>query len=110
MYALGKDINDFYNYHFPDGYYMEDEEIDLESNLNDKDLLNLEESKKYDLSLFGYLVANDGKQTKFETLFKEYLKNKTVTSVVIEIPNNQLDVSIKSLKTFFPNIKIVIKN
>lgn len=108
--ALGKDINEFYNNHFPEGWIHEDCEFPVEDFQNQDGILGLIPSEKYELKEFGDIVPeyeDQGKYTTFQAAFKKWQKSLTNVSVVLEIPNNKVDKVITTLKQFFPSVKVV---
>jgi hypothetical protein len=107
--AFGKDINEFYNNHFPEGCSHEDYEFHLENFQNQDGVLGLHHAEKYELSDFGCIVPeyeDQGKVVPFQSAFKKWQKNQTHISIVLEIPNNKVDEVITTLKQFFPSVKV----
>ena len=107
--ALGKDINEFYNNHFPEGWFHEDYEFNLEDFQNQDGVLGLIPSEKYELNQFGCILPeweDQGKGTTFQTAFKKWQKNLTHVSVVLEIPINEVDEVITVLKEIFTTVKV----
>jgi hypothetical protein len=108
--ALGKDINEFYNNHFPEGWFHEESALDLEPFEDKEGVLTLNPSEKYELNEFGCIVPeyeDQGKVITFQAAFKRWQKSQTHVSVVLEIPNNKVDEVITTLKQFFPSVKVV---
>jgi hypothetical protein len=84
--ALGCEINDFYNNHFPPNHYC-DELADtisakfIEDPITKAYKLNLDPTEKYDLDLMGVIVHNDyDDYGDFEVFFKKWKKNCTYKS------------------------------
>ena len=108
--AFGKDINEFYNNHFPEGWFTEGEDVDFQSIEDKQGRLILSPTEKYELKDFGYLVpehADQGKEMTFESAFKKWQKSKTHTSVLIEIPIDQAGLVAELLKMSFPEAKVI---
>ena len=108
--AFGKDINDFYNNHFPEGWTHEDYDIDLESFQDCRGVLSLHPAKKYELTEFGCIMPeyeDQGKETTFQATFKKWQKSLTNVSIVLEIPISKVDEVVTTLKQFFPSVKVV---
>ena len=89
--ALGADIIDFYDNHWPEGYYHEDNEIEFHdqkaSPVKDP-IWVLEPDVKYDLDKCGVLVdekTNDA--VEFSYFFNKYLRNKDGKTLVVYVPN-----------------------
>ena len=108
--ALGKDINEFYNNHFPEDWLHEDYEISLESYQDSQGVLTLNPSEKYELNEFGCIAPeyeDQGKVITFQAAFKKWQKSQTHVSIMLEIPNNKVDEVVTTLKQFFPSVKVV---
>lgn len=108
--ALGKDINEFYNSHFPEGWIHEDCEFPIEDFQNQNGVLGLNPAEKYELNEFGDISSEDedqGKYTTFQAAFKKWQKRQTQASIVLEIPKNQVDEVANTLKRLFPSVKVV---
>jgi hypothetical protein len=100
--ALGKDIQDFYDNHFPPGYYHDDNALKFHD--EDKGDWILEADEKYDLDECGVLVPEaslDGiKQDypiPFSTAFRKYMKARTTDTLVIHIPKEKREQVVKAL-------------
>ena len=78
--ALGSDINDFYNNHFPEDCYC-DEMYDTILSLFKEDdsgvyKLSLDPTTKYDLDCFGVIIKHDDSECwDFEVLYKKWKKS-----------------------------------
>ncbi len=108
--ALGKDINEFYNNHFPEGWIHEDCIFPVENFQNQDGVLGLHPAEKYELNEFGYIMPeyeDQSKEMTFQAAFKRWQKRQTHTSVILEIPNNKIEEVITTLKQFFPSVKVV---
>ncbi len=104
MKALGTDINEFFNNHWPgekDEYYYDGAAEWLDSPKYFKnDDLNLEPSEKYELNDFGFFGSNDTNPVRdtanilgdtFEAVFRKWLKTRSVTTFVVEVPNDKTE-------------------
>lgn len=107
--ALGKDINEFYNNHFPEGHFIEGESIDYEDVQDSKGNLILEPTQKYDLKEFGYIVPDheEGKEVSFESAFKKWFKMQSTASLLIEIPKDKVADFTLFLKTNYSCARII---
>ena len=108
--ALGKDINEFYNNHFPEGHFIEGQIIDYWKVQYENGDLALNPTQKYELKYFGYIVPDydDGsKGVSFESAFKKWQKNQTHVSIVLEVPINRVDEVTVSLKQLFSFVKVI---
>jgi L-ribulose-5-phosphate 3-epimerase UlaE len=106
MKALGKEINSFWNDFVQNSDYefvSDDADIQL-SDFHKKDVLCLEESKKYDLNAFGFFLIGE-KEYTFQTLFKKWQKTCTCKAIVIEIPIEKVEEVTATLKNLFPFVK-----
>lgn len=108
--ALGKDINEFYNNHFPEGHFIEGQIIDYWKVQYENGDLALNPTQKYELKYFGYIVPDydDGsKGVSFESAFKKWQKNQTHVSIVLEVPREDIELISETLKMNFPKVKVV---
>lgn len=100
MKALGKDIKEFWLRHWPAGMYVEEED---ESLFNEDGDPVLDDTAKYELSRFGYLLAEDpaseGKEDTFAAHFSGWQKRRLVASIVITVPREKLAETVQLLAT-----------
>ena len=71
MKVIGAEIIDFYNNHFPDGYYHDDYDECIDMN-------NLDPNQKYELNDLGYIISDEdpGNGKTFASVFRQWQKNK----------------------------------
>lgn len=105
MKALGRDIKDFYDDHFPDGFYHEDnaEPFHDENCISDgsEPAWILEDNKMYDLKDCGVLVREcDGEAFSFESFFKKWIKERDTVTMIIDVPKTKLETFRLMLKDF----------
>lgn len=83
--VLGKDILDFFDNHWPEGYYYDDYTVDIE---------NVNVSEKYNLADFGILVneINVGDTITFTKAFNNWFKKKDITTLIFIVPNGKVDI------------------
>jgi hypothetical protein len=87
--ALGKDIKTFYDDHFPEGRYHDDNELEFH---RDDGTWILEDDKMYDLQECGVIVSDDGKEVlSFSALFMKWLKSCDFKTFVIHVPTLLVD-------------------
>lgn len=101
--ALGKDINEFYNQHWPEGAYLENytENYDDWSEQYDdgEGNLCLPENKKFELAEFGDVFDyKDECIGTFQSLFKRWQKQQSYASIVLEVPRERYDEVVAQLK------------
>lgn len=96
--AFGRDINNFWNTSFPEGYIIEDD-ADWIEDYTQADLLNLPEAEKFELSEFGFLLNEDtGAEHSFASAFKRWQKKQTVVTIAIEVKTENREGAILRLK------------
>ena len=94
MKATGAEIKDFYDNGWPEGYYVEDVELEY---IGNQDEWLLEPGTKYDLKLMGMLCPNEIPQgvhyseisISFESAFKAWRKKSTTVTFGVTIPKEQ---------------------
>jgi len=94
MKALGAEIWDFWQNGWPEGYYIDDTEIEAE---DDKGNCLLDLAAKYDLAEFGVLCP-DGTQAermreaeRFSYFFSKWKKAQTKETLVIEVDKSKTE-------------------
>jgi hypothetical protein len=89
--ALGSEIIDFYANGWPEGYYHDECEIDVEA---------LNPTEKYDLSDFGYVCPEDGNGTEkaFSSVFLKWKKAQSTTTILVTVPKEQLAQAKEQIK------------
>lgn len=132
--VLGKDINEFYNHHLPECYFIEGQFTDYWNVHDENGNLALIPNNEYELKHFGDLIPYDGDRSKaisFKSAFKKWQEhqrwlklaryrdkvygkdvnesynNQTYVSVVLEIPTDKVDEVVTTLNQFFPSVKVV---
>lgn len=99
MKALGKDINEFYNNHFPENSVIDDDADWIENFINDAEGLNLIPTEKYELDDFGWVVNDvSGRETRFTTLFKKWLKKQNTVTLAIQVSRDKEEEVRQKLK------------
>lgn len=98
--ALGAEILDFYQNGWPDGYYIDDYEIDPD----EPD--SIEPTKKYDLDDFGCLYRHDevyagADAISFASAFQKWKRTRTHLTFMVNIPKEHED----AFKEFIKMIK-----
>ena len=105
MKALGAEIKDFYDNHFPEGYYHDD---GIEMHDGDGRWL-LKDEEKYDLGELGVIVPNDGNYpadaASFESFFRKWKKSRTTVTMVIEVKKEKAEELKKLLEG--ANVKVL---
>jgi hypothetical protein len=105
--AFGRDINEYYNNHFPEDryleYYTEEYEKWLEFHTDDAGDLHLPADQKFELKEFGDIYEQnsntlDRKLGSFESLFKRWLKSQSTTTVVLEVAKDEYEGVVAKLK------------
>lgn len=104
--AIGAEIKDFYDNHFPAGHYHDDTAIETHG---DSGEWLLEDAKQYDLGQLGVLVdeKNSSECVSFESGFKKWQRSKTVTTVLVEIPTTSREEAIERIKKLGYKVKSV---
>lgn len=104
--ALGKDINEFYNNHFPEGHYIDDFTEDygdfLEKYLDDQGNLCLPLTEKFELNAFGIIIpegSNSDNGTSFSSCFKRWLKQQKTATILVEVAVGDKEWAVERLKT-----------
>jgi hypothetical protein len=100
--ALGRDINDFYNNHFPPNYFLDDNKDWIQDYQDENAILCLPENEKFELDDFGILVPDyDDNKTpiKFSTHFKRWLKQKKIVHIIIEVAKEDKADALAALKS-----------
>ena len=92
MKAYGKDINDYYNNYFPEGYYSEDMDVP-DSLWTGENTLNLDPHKLYDLEIMGEIIAHDDwtDSYTFEEKYCEWANSRETPltkTIEITVPAN----------------------
>ena len=101
--AFGRDINEYYNNHFPedcylDGYTEVYESWD-EKYYDNNNNIHLPLDKKFELKEFGYLYDSiDMKLGSFESCFKRWLKKQSTATVVLEVAKDEYEQVVAKLK------------
>jgi hypothetical protein len=94
--GLGKDIKEFYYNYFPQDYYFDEGELDLED-YNGTWLL--EDNQKYDLSQIGIFVENEGDRIiTFSSAFLKWKKSQTTETLLVEIPKGKKEEATKQIR------------
>lgn len=97
--AYGRDIREFYENHWPDGYCHEDSEIEF---YDDAGKWILEDDKKYQLSKLGYLEPSGGDSRRgalaFETEFSVWYDRLGKETIVIRVSTEAKEAIIRELK------------
>lgn len=93
--ALGKDIKEFYDNHFPEGYYHDDNEQEFHDDTTGDWLL--EDATYYDLDMCGNLVpegedARDRECVTFSSQFNRWFKTRNAKTFVVIVPNSKIDL------------------
>ena len=102
--AKGAEIFDFYTNGWPEGWYHDDNEMEIVN--EDGETCALEPDEEYDLSLFGVLVPEGDRMVNgdlpdpegFATAFSRWKRAKTTAIVIVEVPKAQLDEALKQIK------------
>lgn len=109
MKAPGKDIKEFWTNHWPEGMYIDDTD---ESLFDEKGDPNLEDTRKYDLSRFGYMMVDDKTKAKgnkdgpFSSYFARWHKAQITACIVVAIPRAEFDSAIEILARYLPSATI----
>lgn len=90
--ALGADIIDFYNNGWPDGWYHDDNSIDVEDNGEGLDIV--QPDQQYDLDDLGVLVKDNDPMgatpdMSFSTAFNRWKKDRDVDTIVVLVPKDK---------------------
>jgi len=92
-YALGSEINEFYNNHFPEGFYCDDmsDTIQCDNSLwLGETKLNLKPTEKYDLDDLGVVVRkSDDVYWDFSEKFLEWQDKQNFVTFVVKAPKKQ---------------------
>lgn len=93
MKVLGRYIKEYFAHHFPDEYYYEEEDCDLQ--LTSEETANswlIEDNQTYDLRKAGWLIHETSDRTiELATAFAKWWKERTVETIVIEVPKDKGD-------------------
>lgn len=93
MKAIGAEIIEFYNNHFPDGYYHDDydESIDMD---------NLNPNQKYELNDLGYIISDEdpSNERTFSSVFRRWQKKQTHVTLLVSVPREQIEAAKKDIK------------
>ena len=110
-YALGADINEFYNKHFPEGYYCDDmsDTIQCDNSLwIGESKLDLVPTEKYNLDDFGVVVRkSDDVYWEFSEKFLEWQDKQNFTAFVVKVPKNMESVVKERIAAIDPTIEIM---
>lgn len=100
--ALGRDIKEFWDNGFPEGYYSDDAEIQVE---DDAGHCPLDLDVKYDLNRFGVLIpegnamaGEQGDPISFASAFKRWFKEQTTVTLLVTVPKEKADEARAKLK------------
>lgn len=107
--ALGVDIKDFIN-QLPESYYIEDGDIDdsLDPNTG---FDSLQDTEKYDLKSFGYVVMEtpDGQTVEvgsFPSQFNKWFKARGTKTILLRVQADLYTTTLAELKRL-PNITVI---
>ena len=113
-YALGADINEFYNNHFPEGYFSDDmsDTIQCDNSLwNGENELNLNPTTKYNLDDFGVVVRkSDDVYWDFSEKFIEWQDKQNFATLVVKVPKNMESLVRERIAEIDPMIEIMEDN
>ena len=108
MKAKGAEIFDFYTNGWPEGWYHDDNELEIVSETDGVTSI-LKPGEEYDLSLFGVLVPEGGISVVdaegFDTAFRRWKRAKTTAIVVVEVPKDKLEEALKQIKALGYKVK-----
>jgi hypothetical protein len=88
MTATGAEIREFYDNHWPEGYYHDDCEI-----TDDDGKCNLDPDQKYDLAELGVLVADGDPDNRitFQSAFLRWKKTFGKRILVVTVPGERVE-------------------
>jgi hypothetical protein len=98
MKALGRDIKEFYDNHWPVGYYHDENELDTHT---DDGSWALDDNTKYELKELGLIIPEGetmGDPVTFASVFNRWFKTKTHATILLEVPVADKDSVIAQLK------------
>ncbi len=97
--ALGQEINDFYNNHFPENSFIDEDEDWIEDYQQEGVGLSLPPNEKFELSAFGVIVDenNDNVRT-FSSVFKKWQRSRTIAYILVEIDASKKEEVVADLK------------
>lgn len=97
MKALGKDIKDFYETGFPEGYYHDDNELETH---DDKGGWALALDEKHDLSKLGYIIDEKSISDvrSFQSVFAKWLKARDTVTLIVTVPRDMEQTAREQLK------------
>ena len=91
--ALGSELTEFYTKYFPEGYYHDDynEEIDPD---------NFIATEKYDLRDLGYIIKadNSSDEKSFSSVFLKWKRSQTHVSFLVTVPKESLNEAKAAVK------------
>jgi len=115
MKASGAQIKDFYDNHWPSGYYFEEEDAEVKLNDNDSGEWLLDHTERYDTAKFGYLVK-EGETVRgvpdtisFTTAFGKWLKTSLNKTLIVTVPTGYEQAVAAHLEEYFKASKIAGK-
>ena len=88
--ATGAEIWDFWQHGWPEKYYTDESEIEVE---NDDNVCLLDLNKLYDLNLFGVVVPDRGigGARSFAYHFNKWKKNKDTVTIVLTVDKAEVE-------------------
>jgi len=89
--ALGAEIMEFYDHHWPQGYYHDDSQIEFHDQNPPPeatdDIWILEPETKYDLEQCGVLISEkDGEAIDFALAFNRWKRTRDVAILAVHVP------------------------
>ena len=92
--ALGAEIMEFYDHHWPEGYYHDDNQIEFHDQNpppgTTDDIWILDSAAKYDLEECGVLVAEeDGEAIAFSAAFNHWKRTRDIAILAVHVPKAQ---------------------
>jgi hypothetical protein len=107
--ALGGEIKEFYENHWPVGYYHEDNALQLH---DEAGAWILEPNVKYNLADLGYLIPEKdagymgGKLLTFQEAFNKWAKQRNVDIIVLRVPKDARS-KVEEFVASLPGAKII---
>jgi hypothetical protein len=89
MKALGKDIIEFYDNHFPANHYHDENELETH---NDDGTWSLKPEVKYELKDLGLIICESGwpvESMTFQTAFKKWDNTRSTVTFLLTVPKDK---------------------
>src|SRR5271156_579598 len=107
MNVLGIEIVEFFKSDWPEGWFIDNDELEVtdKDTISDADGKEYSLSNKYDLDRFGSLCSYDEDTPTLSSYFRKWKKEKTHVTFIIEIEKSR-EVEIRTLLN---NAGVVLK-